>query len=55
MNGPEGRRHLSLSILAKSSLTLVTDIGTEATTDTTCELSTSQVKGSQMVIPPAGT
>ncbi|MUK01587.1 IS256 family transposase [Vibrio cholerae] len=35
----EGRRYLGLDILTKSRLTLVTDTGTEATTDTTLELS----------------
>ena len=35
----EGRRYLSLDILAKSRLTLVPDIGTEVNTDTILELS----------------
>ncbi len=35
----EGRRYLGLDILAKSRLTLVTDTGKEATTDTSLELS----------------
>ena len=35
----EGRRYLGLDILAKSRLTLISDTGTEATTDTVLELS----------------